>query len=223
MKRAMWSAGLPVGRWLAVHPREWEQDPDGCAARVAGLGYPVFVKPARGGSSIGISRVDGPDDLAAAVDAARVHDPKVVVEAGFVGCREIELAVLQGRDGSTPRVSLPGEIVLHRQGGFYDFDAKYLPTQEVSLEAPARLAPAELADAQALAARTFEAMDVEGLARVDLFLNPAGEFFVNELNTMPGFTQTSMFPLLWQASGLDYTGLVAELVELALAKTLGLR
>ena len=223
MKRAMWAAGLPVGRWTAIEPRDWDRDAAGCAERVAELGYPVFVKPARGGSSIGISRVDAPDHLAEAVEAARVHDPKVVVEAGFVGCREIELAVLQGRDGEAPRVSLPGEIVLHTPGAFYDFEAKYLPTGEVTLDAPAKLTRSEIADAQALAARTFDAMSVEGLARVDLFLGPDGRFFVNELNTMPGFTQTSMFPLLWQATGMEYPELVAELVELGLCKRLGLR
>ncbi|MEA5119298.1 MAG: D-alanine--D-alanine ligase family protein [Propionicimonas sp.] len=223
MKRAMWAAGLPVGRWIAFGSRDWERDPDRWTAAVAGLGYPAFVKPARGGSSIGISRVERPEDLAAAIDLARSHDPKVVVEAGFVGCREIEVAVLQGHGGGAPRVSLPGEIVLHAEGRFYDFESKYLDTDEISLDAPARLTPAELADARDLAGRTFEAMGVEGLARVDLFLNPAGKFFVNELNTMPGFTATSMFPLLWQASGLEYPDLVADLIDLGLAKGLGLR
>jgi len=223
MKRAMWSAGLPVGRWLAVSPGQWQRDQQRWEAAVAGLGYPVFVKPARGGSSLGISRVDDPAGLPAAVELALAYDPKVVIEAGFVGCREIEVAVLQGRDGEPPRSSVPGEIVLHRRDMFYDFDSKYLGTDEVTLDTPARLAPTEADQARALAARTFEAMNVEGLARVDLFLNPVGEFFVNELNTMPGFTPTSMFPLLWQATGMSYPELVRELIELALARTTELR
>ncbi len=223
MKRAMWSAGLPVGRWIGINPGHWQRDPDRWTAAVAGLGYPVFVKPARGGSSLGISRVDAPEDLAGAIELALQYDPKIVVEAGFVGCREIEIAVLQGRDGQPPRASVPGEIVLRRRDMFYDFDSKYLDDGDVSLDTPAKLTPEQAEQARALAARTFDAMNVEGLARVDLFLNPVGEFFVNELNTMPGFTRTSMFPLLWQATGLGYSALVRELIELGLAQQPGLR
>ena len=223
MKRAMWSAGLPVGRWVAINPGGWQRDPERWMAAVAGLGYPVFVKPARGGSSLGISRVDAPEDLPAAIELALSYDPKVVVEAGFVGCREIEIAVLQGRDGGAPRASVPGEIVLHRQGSFYDFESKYLGDDDVTLDRPAKLTGEQAEQARKLAVRTFEAMSVEGLARVDLFLNPVGEFFVNELNTMPGFTRTSMFPLLWQASGLEYPELVRELIDLGLAQRPGLR
>lgn len=224
MKRAMASAGLPVGPWEAITARRWEQDVAGCAEAVATrLGYPVFVKPARGGSSLGIARVDSPEDLAAAVTAAQAYDPKVVVERGFVGCREIELAVLQGVAGGAPRVSLPGEIVVHDSGAFYDFEAKYLPEGQVALTLPVELPAPLVGEVQTLAARTFEAMNCEGLARVDLFLTPAGEPFVNELNTMPGFTRHSVFPALWKASGLGYTGLITELLELALAQQPGLR
>jgi D-alanine-D-alanine ligase len=212
-----------VGRWIAINPGHWQRDPDRWTAAVAGLGYPVFVKPARGGSSLGISRVDAPEDLAGAIELALQYDPKIVVEAGFVGCREIEIAVLQGRDGQPPRASVPGEIVLRRRDMFYDFDSKYLDDGDVSLDTPAKLTPEQSEQARALAARTFDAMNVEGLARVDLFLNPVGEFFVNELNTMPGFTRTSMFPLLWQATGLGYSALVRELIELGLAQQPGLR
>ena len=223
MKRAVWAAGLPVGRWVAIDPGQWQRDPQRWTEAVTALGYPVFVKPARGGSSLGISRVDDPSGLADAIAAALEFDPKVVVEAGFVGCREIEVAVLQGRDGEPPRPSVPGEIVLHRRDMFYDFDAKYLETPDVTLDTPAQLTEEQAAAARALATRTFEAMNAEGLARVDLFLNPVGEFFVNELNTMPGFTRTSMFPLLWQASGLAYPDLVRELIELGLERGLELR
>ena len=223
MKRAMWSAGLPVGRWIAINPGHWQRDPQRWTAAIAGLGYPVFVKPARGGSSLGISRVDAPEQLPAAIELALGYDPKIVVEAGFVGCREIEVAVLQGRDGAPPRASLPGEIVLHRRDAFYDFDSKYLGDDDVSLDTPAQLTPDQTEQARTLAARTFDAMNVEGLARVDLFLNPVGEFFVNELNTMPGFTRTSMFPLLWRATGLSYPDLVRDLIDLGLAQQPGLR
>lgn len=222
MKRSMASAGLPVGPWVAISAQRWQSDRTGCTEAVADLGYPVFVKPARGGSSLGISRVDAPEELAAAVGEAQRYDPKVVVERGFVGCREIEVAVLQGVAGRAPRVSLPGEIIMHGTT-FYDFDAKYLPEGQVSLETPADLAPEQMTRVQALAGRTFEVMNCEGLARVDLFLTGGGEVFVNELNTMPGFTRHSMFPRLWQASGLTYSDLISELLELALNRPMGLR
>ncbi|MCA0294418.1 MAG: D-alanine--D-alanine ligase [Actinobacteria bacterium] len=222
MKRAMAAAGLPVGPWVAITPAQWRDDRSGCLERVNALTFPVFVKPARGGSSIGIAKVDDPSTLEAAIADAQRYDPKVVVEQGFVGAREVELAVLQDLDGP-PRVSLPGEIVMHTDDRFYDFDAKYLPEEQVTLQVPAELPPALLADVQDLAARTFAAMDVEGLARIDLFITPDGVPWVNELNTMPGFTRTSMFPMLWAASGLDYPGVIATLVDLALARPMGLR
>jgi D-alanine-D-alanine ligase len=222
MKRAMAAAGLPVGPWVAITPAQWRDDPSGCLERVGTLTYPVFVKPARGGSSIGIAKVDDPSGLREAILAAQRYDPKVVVEQGFVGAREVELAVLQDLAGP-PRVSLPGEIVMHTEDRFYDFDAKYLPEEQVTLRVPADLAPPLVACAQELAARTFAAMDVEGLARIDLFITPDGTPWVNELNTMPGFTRTSMFPMLWAATGLDYSGLIATLVDLALRRPMGLR
>ncbi|MFZ0530304.1 MAG: D-alanine--D-alanine ligase family protein [Propionicimonas sp.] len=223
MKRAMAAAGLPVGPWEAITPAQWRDDPAGALSRVeAALTFPVFVKPARGGSSLGIVKVDDPSGLAAAIATAQEFDPKVVVEQGFVDAREIELGVIENPDGP-PRVSRPGEIVMHSAGDFYDFEAKYLPQEQVSLTVPAELPP-ELVDAvQALAARTFAEMSVEGLARVDLFIDAAGVPHVNELNTMPGFTRHSMFPMLWAATGLDYPELIATLVELALHRPLGLR
>ncbi len=222
MKRAMAGAGLPVGRWEAITSAQWRDDRDGCLARAAALGFPVFVKPARGGSSLGITKVDSADALAAAVEEAHGYDPKVVVEEGFVGVREIEVAVLQDLSGP-PRVSLPGEIVMHTADRVYDFQAKYLPEEQVSLEVPADLDPELRACVQQLAATTFAAMDVEGLARVDLFVTADGTPYVNELNTMPGFTRTSMFPMMWAASGLDYPELIATLVRLALERPTGLR
>ena len=222
MKRAMAGAGLPVGPWMAITPAQWRDDRAGSLARVGELRFPVFVKPARGGSSIGIFRVGDPSELEAAILAAQEFDPKVVVEQGFVGVREIELGVLQDLDGP-PWVSLPGEVVMHTPDAFYDFDAKYLPEEQVTLQVPADVSPDLLAAMQDLAGRTFAAMDVEGLARVDLFVDADGVPWVNELNTMPGFTRTSMFPMMWAASGLAYPELIATLVELALARPMGLR
>jgi D-alanine-D-alanine ligase len=222
MKRAMAAAGLPVGPWVAITPAQWRDDAAGCLERVDQLSYPVFVKPARGGSSIGIARVDDPSGLKAAIFAAQRYDPKIVVEQGFVGAREIEVAVLQDLTGP-PRVSLPGEIVMHTDDRVYDFQAKYLPEEQVTLHVPADLAPDVRERVQELAGRTFAAMDVEGLARVDLFVTPEGVPYVNELNTMPGFTRTSMFPMMWAATGLEYPELIATLVDLALRRPMGLR
>lgn len=222
MKRAMAGAGLPVGRWEAITPAQWRDDREDCLARLAGLRFPVFVKPARGGSSLGIAKIDRSADLVAAIQEAQRYDPKVVVEEGFVGAREIEAAVLQDLAGP-PRVSLPGEVVMHTPDRVYDFQAKYLPEEQVTLRVPADLTPGLQARVQELAARTFAAMDVEGLARVDLFVTPEGVPYVNELNTMPGFTRTSMFPMMWAASGLDYPELIATLVQLALDRPTGLR
>ena len=223
MKRSMAAAGLPVCPWVSITPRLWDTDRPGCIADVSALGYPVYVKPARGGSSLGISKVDSEADLLAAIAAAQQYDPKVIVEKGFVGAREIEVAVIDGIAGGAPRVSLPGEIIVHTEDAFYDFEAKYLPEEQVTLAVPAEVTSELLADVQELAGRTFETMFVEGLARVDLFVTGDGEPFVNEINTMPGFTRLSMFPMLWAASGLPYPELIAELIELALARPMGLR
>ena len=223
MKRSLAAAGLPVAPWVTFTAAEWDADRAGLAGRVAELGFPVFVKPARGGSSVGISRVDAPDALAPAVAQAVRWDPKLVVERGLIGYREVEFGVLGGRDGGAPRVTPPGEIVMHEEGAFYDFDAKYLPHDEVSLVIPAQLPDAWRADAAELAADAFTALGVEGLARADLFIAPDGRPVVNEINTMPGFTSLSMFPVLWAQAGLSYPDLVAELIELALARPMGLR
>lgn len=222
MKRSMAAAGLPVGPWVTITPAEWIADRGACLRRVAELSLPVFVKPARGGSSIGIVKVDDAAALETAILEAQRFDPKVVVEQGVVGVREIEVAVLGGADG-IPQVSAPGEICMHTADAFYDFEAKYLPDEQVSLDVPARLDADTAERARELAGRTFAAMACEGLARVDLFLTADGEFVVNELNTMPGFTRTSMFPMMWAAAGLEYPELIATLIELAQARPLGLR
>ena len=223
MKLVLAGQGLPVGPYTVVPPGEWDRDAEAVTARVAGLGLPVFVKPARAGSSLGISKVDDLADLPAAVAEARRHDPKVIVEAGIVG-REIECAVLGGRRGERARASLPGEIqVTDATHAFYDFEAKYLSEQSVELTCPADLSPELVAEVQDVSVRTFEAVSGEGLSRVDVFVTEAGEVVVNEINTMPGFTPFSMYPRMWDRSGLPYAELITELVELALERETGLR
>lgn len=223
MKLVLAGQGLPVGPYTVIPPGEWDRDAAAATARIAELGLPVFVKPARAGSSLGISKVDDLADLTAAVAEARRHDPKVVVEAGIVG-REIECAVLGGRRGERARASLPGEIqVTDATHAFYDFEAKYLSEQSVELTCPADLSPELVAQVQDVAVRTFEAVSGEGLSRVDVFVTEAGEVIVNEINTMPGFTPFSMYPRMWDRSGLPYAELITELVELALERETGLR
>jgi len=223
MKLVLAGHGLPVGPFEVIRPGELERDPEGVVARIKALGLPLFVKPARAGSSLGISRVDDLADLAEAVEVARAHDPKVVVEAAIEG-REIECGVLGGRAGERPRASLPGEIVVtDPRHAFYDFEAKYLDEGGVTLACPADLPPDVVAEVQEVAVRSFEAVGCEGIARVDVFVTPEGRVVVNEINTMPGFTPFSMYPRMWQASGVTYPELVDELIALALARPTGLR
>ena len=225
MKRLLASAGLPVGPYVAVRRGEWARDREGVAAAVAELGFPVFVKPARAGSSMGISKVHGPDELAAAIEAAQQHDPKVIVEAMVRG-REIEIGVLAG-PGEGPRTSAPAEIKVRGGHEFYDFQAKYLDGS-TDIDLPANLTDEQLAELRRLALAAFAALECEGLARVDFFLADEGpdapaRWLVNEVNTMPGFTPTSMFPQMWAASGVSYAQLVDRLITEALSRPTGLR
>ena len=220
MKQLFLAAGLPVMPYVLVRPREWEQDPATVREAVEALDYPVFVKPARAGSSFGITRVDRAEDLDAAIEGARKFDPKVLVEAAATDARELEIGVLQGQDGATPDTSALAEITVGSDHSFYDFEAKYL---EQSYQIPASLSEEATAELRELAVRAFEVLDVEGLARVDFFMLPGGRILVNEVETMPGFTATSMFPLLWQESGLSYPALVERLVRLAMERSTGLR
>ncbi|MBW8752295.1 MAG: D-alanine--D-alanine ligase, partial [Propionibacteriales bacterium] len=223
MKLLFAAQALPVLPWVPVRPGEWKRDPAAVTESVSALHYPVFVKPARAGSSLGISRVDSADELGAAIEAAEQFDPKVLVEAAAVEAREVEIGVLQGLDGASPETSEIAEIRVDPAHQFYDFDAKYLPDENTALEVPADLEPHIAAKVRALAVQAFAALDVEGLARVDFFVFPDGRVVVNELETMPGFTSTSMFPLMWAASGMPYPQLVDRLVQLALERTTGLR
>jgi D-alanine-D-alanine ligase len=222
MKVVFASAGLPVGPYTVISDRQWGRDPAAAMDAVAALGYPVFVKPARAGSSVGITRVTDPSRLEAAIEAARLHDPKVVVEAAIVG-REIECSVLEGRGTDAPRTSEVGEIEVVQGHEFYDFEAKYLADQDVRLSCPAKVPDEVAAEVRRLAAAAFEAAGCEGLARVDCFYTEHGDVVLNEINTMPGFTPHSMYPQMWEASGLGYRELIDELIQLALHRRVGLR
>jgi D-alanine-D-alanine ligase len=222
MKLVLGASGVPVGPFVAISPAEWARDQAACMEALAALHYPVFVKPARGGSSLGISRVDEPDQLTAAIELAQRHDPKIIVEQGFVGARELECGVLADLDGGPPQASTVGEVRVGN-GGFYDFEAKYLPDEHVNLDVPADVDADIAAEVQRVAIRTFEAIGCEGLARVDVFVTADRRVVVNEINTMPGFTQHSMFPRLWAATGVPYPDLVEQLIRLAQQRPLGLR
>jgi len=212
MKAMLRAAGLPVGPYATLLP-------GACLPPAVRdqLSLPVFVKPARGGSSVGISRVQDWAELDAALALARQHDAKVIVEQG-IGGREVECGVLGQLGGGAPQASVPAEIHLAEGYEFYDFAAKYL-TDATSFDVPADLPAGATAEVQRLAVAAFEALDCAGLARVDFFVQPDGSVIVNEVNTMPGFTPVSMFPRMWAASGVDYPELVERLVQLALERS----
>jgi len=218
-KKVLGAAGLPIGDYVVLRPRQ--DSPS--AEDVERLGFPLFVKPARGGSSIGVSRVVSADELPAAIAEARRHDPKVIIEAAIEG-RELECGVLEFPDGSV-KASTIGEIRVAgfdgRDDGFYDFETKYLD-DAAELDVPAILDDGTVDELRQLAIATFTALDCQGLARVDFFLTEHGPV-VNEINTMPGFTTISMFPRMWGASGVDYPTLLGTMVDTALARGTGLR
>ncbi|BBY66029.1 D-alanine--D-alanine ligase [Mycolicibacterium helvum] len=218
-KKLLAAAGLPIGDHVVLRAQQNALTLD----EIERLGFPMFVKPARGGSSIGVSRVANADELAAAIADARRHDPKVIIEAAIPG-RELECGVLEFPDGSV-QASAIGEIrvapVLGRDDGFYDFATKYLD-DGAELDVPAKVDDDVAEELQRLAIQTFKALDCQGLARVDFFLTDDGPV-VNEINTMPGFTTISMYPRMWAASGIDYPTLVSTMVETALARGTGLR
>jgi D-alanine-D-alanine ligase len=219
-KKLLAAEGLPVGRYVVLRPGSDDLLP----AQRERLGLPVFVKPARAGSSMGITKVSDWADLPTAVAVAREHDPKVLVEAAVPG-REVECGVLEFPDGSV-RASLPAEVRIVAEGPdapeFYDFEAKYLD-DVCEFDIPAKLDD-ELAErVRVLAVAAFSALDGQGLARVDFFVGPDGAITLNEVNTMPGFTPISMYPRMWAVTGIDYPTLLTTLVETALARGTGLR
>ncbi|MGO1973308.1 MAG: D-alanine--D-alanine ligase family protein [Propionibacteriaceae bacterium] len=222
-KLVLAATGIPIAPYTVITPGQWRRDPAACLDAAAALTYPVFVKPARGGSSLGISKVDRPDGLADAIALAQRHDPKVLVEQGITNARELECGVIGGLGDAPPQASPVAEITMQSESGFYDFEAKYLPEEQVVLDVPADLPGEVQAEIQELAVRTFEALDCEGLARVDVFLTDNGRVVLNEINTMPGFTQHSMFPRMWAEGGVPYPELIDRLLTLALERSLGLR
>lgn len=218
-KKLLAAEGLPVGVQVVLRPGVatlGEVDKER-------LGLPVFVKPARGGSSIGITKVDSWDGLDAAIAVARQHDPKVIIEAGIVG-REVECGVLEFPDGRV-EASVVAEIRMPEDDAetpeFYDFDTKYLD-DVCEFDVPAKLDDDVATELRELAVRAFRALDCQGLARVDFFVTADGPV-INEINTMPGFTSISMYPRMWEATGLDNAALVSTLIETALARGTGLR
>lgn len=225
MKIAFAAAGLNVGPWVTVTDRQWTQNPAEALERIRSLSLPVFVKPSRAGSSMGITRVEDHAQLEDAIAEARKHDPKVIVEQGIDG-REIECGVLGSHNGASARASLLGEIVVHdgsQAHQFYDFTAKYTDSAAADLSCPAELPEEVSEEIRRQAVLAFEALDAEGISRADFFYTTAGEVIINEVNTMPGFTPISMYPQMWNATGIGYTELITELISLALQRPAGLR
>jgi D-alanine--D-alanine ligase len=234
MKLIFAARGLPVGRYVVVRDRDWRPHETGSAARVAAtperkrvldeigeLGWPVFVKPARGGSSIGTTRVPDPAGLEEAIEIAREHDPKVLVEAAVPGM-EIECAVLEGASGGPPDASIPAQVLIGGDAEFYDFQAKYLEA-DTAMAIPPPIGSDAIEEVRRLACAAFDALSCEGLARVDFFYTPQGRIVLNEINTMPGMTSASAFPLMWEATGLTLPQLWDRIIQTALRKRPGLR
>jgi D-alanine-D-alanine ligase len=226
MKLIFAARGLPVGPFVVVRERDW---PDGTAEPqsveakrvlddIHALGWPLFVKPARGGSSIGTSKAHTMDELRTAIATARQYDPKVLVEAA-IDATEVEVAVLEGIDGAPPDTSTPGQLVFEES---WDFEAKYLDPAS-GMVVPAPIPDAALGEIRRLAGLAFEAVSCEGLARVDFFYTGRGEIFVNEINTMPGLAPTSYFQRLWEGSGVPFAQVLDRLLQTALKKRPGLR
>src|SRR5208337_112859 len=217
MKRLFRDAGLPIVKHVTVLRNAWREQPKQVRKQIeAALKYPLFVKPANLGSSVGISKVHDRSELAAAMDDAARYDRKLVIEQGVGGAkgkaREIECSVL-GND--SPIASLPGEIVPIKE--FYDYDAKYLD-EGSELIIPAKLPKAKQKEVQRLAVQAFQAVDCAGMARVDFLMDPRGKMYVNEINTIPGFTSISMYPKLWAATGIPYAELIDRLIQLGLER-----
>jgi D-alanine-D-alanine ligase len=224
MKMIFKACGLPVGPYVVVRERDWPaSDPEGKRIQdaIAELGWPLFVKPARGGSSIGTSKARDPEQLARAIDDAQRYDPKVLVEAAIEG-REIECSVLEGIDGAPPDTSIPGQLLIDGGEEFYDFEAKYLDSAS-GMAIPAPIPQGHSDEIRRLAAEAFTAVSAEGFARVDFFYTPDGQILLNEINTIPGLSPASAFHKMWEASGMPFRQLIDRLVTTALKKPPGLR
>jgi len=211
-KRLLAQADIPVVPWRCIFAHEFKASPTEVQERAASLSYPMFVKPANAGSSVGVSKVNSPEDLNAALTLAFRYDTKVLVEAA-VNAREVECSVM---GNEAPKASIPGEIIVTHKDGFYSYDAKYIDAAGSHLQIPAPL-PEEVAELiKDLAVQVFKTLELSGLARVDFFVERGTlEVYLNEVNTMPGFTAVSMYPKMWEASGLSQRELVNQLVDLA--------
>jgi D-alanine-D-alanine ligase len=231
MKIIFQARGLPVGPHVVVRERDWPlQEADGAVLdperkrvfdAIAELGWPLFVKPARGGSSIGTSKASDMTQLHAAIATARAYDPKVIVEAAIDG-REIECSVLEGGGGAPPDTSLPGQLLIDGGEEFWDFEAKYLD-EASGMAIPAPIPAEHQQEIRRMAALAFDAVSCEGLARVDFFYTPDGQILINEINTIPGLSPASYFQKMWEASGLPVGELIDRLLQTALTKRRGLR
>ena len=208
------SHGLAVAPGIVLTQREWSTDKSASLARTQSLGFPLFVKPARSGSSRGTTKVKSSEQLSDAIESALVHDPKILIEAAIVG-REIECGVLEIE--GVPHTSVVGEVRVLGNHEFYDFEAKYLDGS-TEFDIPAKLTEKESAAVQAAALKAFQSLGCEGLARVDFFLKNDGSLIINEINTMPGFTPKSVFPMLWKAQGKSYSEIISILIESALRR-----
>jgi len=217
-KRLARDAGLPIVSYVSLRQEHWRKEKRQVAERLEKeLRYPVFVKPANLGSSVGVQKVKAGGDLTAALENAFQYDVKILVEVA-IDAREIELSVLENLDsGTDPLVSVPGEIEPNHE--FYSYEAKYLDENGAALTIPAKLETEQIRRVQEMGRKVFLAMECEGMARVDLLLDRTSEeLFFNELNTIPGFTSISMYPKLWEASGINYTELLSRLVDLAMSR-----
>jgi len=217
MKRLFRDAGLPIGKFMILKSSRINADDTRIYAEEAVLfveevGFPIFVKPANLGSSVGISKAKNEKELEEAIREAFLYDTKVVLEE-FIQGREIEVSVL---GNEKPIASLPGEV--RSTHDFYSYEAKYIDEHGASYDIPAKLSPEEVSRAQKLAVKVFQVLECSGMGRVDFFLTPTGEFLVNEINTLPGFTKISMYPKLWEVSGVPYSELLDKLIELAMEK-----
>jgi D-alanine-D-alanine ligase len=224
--------GLPIGPYVVVRERDWPAAADDASGQhaverkrvldeIAELGWPLFVKPARGGSSIGTSKASDLGELHEAIALARRYDPKVLVEAAIDGV-EIEVSVLEGIGGAPPDTSLPGQLMVDGGEEFWDFEAKYLDAAS-GMAIPAPIPDSAIAEVRRLAAAAFDAVSCEGLARVDFFYTTEGQLIINEINTMPGLSPASYWQKMWEATGKTFPELIDRLLQSALAKPRGLR
>lgn len=219
LKALMSAADIAVGAYEVITDTQWRHQRDAALSRVQALGFPLFVKPTRAGSSVGISKVKNAAELVTAIEFARQHDPKVIVEASLENAREVECGVISTESGT--QASVCAEIIVREGHEFYDFEAKYVD-DSVDLVVPAELSPDVSERVRQIACAAFDAIGGEGLARVDVFV-AGDDIFINEINTMPGFTSISMFPRMWAHAGMDYPTLVDHLVQDALRRGTGLR